>query len=165
MKNESVIKEVFMPSYTLTINNVQHTVAAEADTPLLWVLRDNLDLTGTKYGCGIGSCGACTVQFNGNAVRACMLNIAAAAEGEIITIEGISESTDHPLQQAWKELDVPQCGYCQSGQIMSALSLLSKNTRPSDEEINTAMQGNICRCGTYNRVRDAIQLAGSKMEE
>lgn len=151
-----------MPSYTLIVNNTELTVKADPDTPLLWVLRDNLNLTGTKYGCGTGICGACTVHLNGNAARSCTLTIAAVAGGEITTIEGISEKNDHPLQQAWMELDVPQCGYCQSGQIMSAAFLLSKNKNPTEAEINAALAGNICRCGSYTRVRRAIQRATSK---
>ena len=154
-----------MPSYELTINSQKVTVNTEPDTPLLWVLRDYLDLTGTKYGCGIGVCGACTVHYNGNAVRACSMPVVSAKEGKIVTIEGIAEKNGKALQQAWSELDVPQCGYCQSGQIMSAAALLSVTPRPSEAEINNAMSGNICRCGTYTRIRKAIQLAGKKMNE
>ncbi len=151
-----------MPSYTLTINNKKITIEAEPDTPLLWVLRDDLGLTGTKYGCGTGICGACTVHYNGDAIRACSMPIASADGGTLVTIEGISEKNGNVIQQAWKELDVPQCGYCQSGQIMSASMLLSKTPRPTEEEINSAMSGNICRCGTYTRIRKAIQLAANK---
>ena len=154
-----------MPSYELTINSKKVTVDSEPDTPLLWVLRDYLDLTGTKFGCGIGICGACTVHYNGNAIRACSMPIASAQEGVIVTIEGITEKNVNALQQAWSELDVPQCGYCQSGQIMSAAALLSETPKPSEAEINNAMSGNICRCGTYTRIRKAIQLAGKKMNE
>lgn len=154
-----------MPSYTLNINNDKKVISADPDTPLLWVLRDILDLTGTKFGCGIGTCGACVVHYKGNPVRSCTLPIAAALEGNITTIEGISEKNDHPLQEAWMELDVPQCGYCQSGQIMSAFALLSKNTNPTEEDINRAMAGNICRCGTYVRISKAIQLAAIKLEK
>lgn len=154
-----------MPSYTLTINNVKKTVSVDSDTPLLWVLRDSLSLTGTKYGCGIGMCGTCTILHDGKAVRSCTLTIAAAVEGNIITIEGISKKNDHPLQQAWKELDVPQCGYCQSGLIMTAVALLDENPEPSNTEIDAAFIGNICRCGTYSRVRKAIQLSASKSVE
>lgn len=154
-----------MPSYTITVNSVRKTVSVDADTPLLWVLRDELGLTGTKYGCGQGLCGACTVQYKGNAIRSCTLPIAAALEENITTIEGLSADQNHPVQQAWMELDVPQCGYCQSGQILSAVALLSKNPDPTEDDINTAMAGNICRCGTYPRIRKAIQLAASKLEE
>ncbi|UII81234.1 (2Fe-2S)-binding protein [Flagellimonas sp. CMM7] len=154
-----------MPSYTITVNNAEKTVSVDADTPLLWVLRDELGLTGAKYGCGKGLCGACTVQYKGNAIRSCTLPIAAALEENITTIEGLSADLNHPVQQAWMELDVPQCGYCQSGQIISAAALLSKNPAPTEDEINAAMAGNICRCGTYPRIRKAIQLAASKLEE
>lgn len=154
-----------MPSYTLTVNNVRKTISVDADTPLLWVLRDELGLTGTKYGCGQGLCGACTVQYKGNAIRSCTLTVASALEGNITTIEGLSIDQNHPVQQAWVELDVPQCGYCQSGQIISAATLLSKKPNPTAEEINAAMAGNICRCGTYPRIRIAIQLASSKLDE
>lgn len=151
-----------MPSYSITINNKQVTVTADADTPLLWVLRDELELKGTKFGCGIAQCGACTVHFNGNAVRSCSLPVAAAAKGKITTIEGLSADASHPVQQAWMELDVPQCGYCQAGQIMSATALLAKKSNPTDDEIHTAMSGNICRCGTYQRIKEAIKLAAQK---
>lgn len=154
-----------MPSYTITVNNLEKTVSVDADTPLLWVLRDKLGLTGAKYGCGKGLCGACTVQYKGNAIKSCTLPIAAVLEENIITIEGLSADQNHPVQQAWMELDVPQCGYCQSGQILSAVALLSKNPDPTEDDINTAMAGNICRCGTYPRIRKAIQLAASKLEE
>jgi isoquinoline 1-oxidoreductase subunit alpha len=159
------LKNRSMPSYTLTINNVKKIISADSDTPLLWVLRDNLGLTGTKFGCGKGICGSCTVHYNGNSVRSCSLTIADAQEGNIITIEGLSEKKDHSLQQAWKELDVSQCGYCQSGQIMAAAALLSKNTKPSDTDIDTAMAGLICRCGTYGRIRKAIKQAAIQLDE
>jgi isoquinoline 1-oxidoreductase alpha subunit len=136
----------------------------EADTPLLWVLRDNLGLVGTKFGCGIAQCGACTVHLNGSAVRSCTLPVSAVGSNKITTIEGLSAEGDHPVQLAWKEVDVPQCGYCQAGQIMSASALLSKNPKPTVEQIDTAMNGNICRCGTYHRVREAIVLASTKMK-
>lgn len=148
-----------MTSYTLKINNTDYSVEADPQTPLLWVIRDHIGLTGTKFGCGIAQCGACTVHLNGTPVRSCSLPVSAAAEREITTIEGISEKNDHPVQQAWVKEQVPQCGYCQSGQIMSAVALLNRNNKPSDKDIDMAMQGNICRCGTYPRVRKAIHTA------
>ena len=153
-----------MAQYTLQINGRSYEADVEADTPLLWVLRDNLGLVGTKFGCGIAQCGACTVHLNGNAVRSCTLPVSAVGANKITTIEGLSAEGDHPVQLAWKEVDVPQCGYCQSGQIMSASALLSKNPNPTTEQIDTAMNGNICRCGTYHRVREAIVLASTKMK-
>ncbi|PWL39573.1 (2Fe-2S)-binding protein [Flagellimonas aquimarina] len=154
-----------MPSYTIRVNNAEKTVSVDADTPLLWVLRDELGLTGTKYACGKGLCGSCTVQYKGNAIRSCTLPISSALEANITTIEGLSPDQNHPVQQAWMELDVPQCGYCQSGQLISAATLLSKNNNPTEDEINAAMSGNICRCGTYTRIRKAIQLASSKLDK
>lgn len=151
-----------MATYSLTINNQKVNVEADPDTPLLWVLRDDLDMKGTKFGCGKALCGACTVHFNGNAVRSCSLPVSAASKGKITTIEGLTSDGSHPLQQAWMELDVPQCGYCQVGQIMSAAALLAKKKNPSDDDINTAMAGNLCRCGTYVRIREAIKLAATK---
>lgn len=151
-----------MPTYSLNINNRTVSVDAAADTPLLWVLRDELDLKGTKFGCGKSQCGACTVLMNGNAVRSCSLPVTAAAKAKITTIEGLSADGQHPLQQAWIELDVPQCGYCQAGQIMSAAALLARKPNPSDADIDGAMSGNICRCGTYNRIRQAIKRAAEK---
>ena len=148
----------YMAEYTLTINNKTQTIEADNDTPLLWVLRDQLNMVGTKYGCGIGQCGACTVHLDGVAVRSCSLPISSIT-GAITTIEGLSEKGDHPVQQAWKEHDVPQCGYCQAGQMMTASALLKKNPSPSDEEIQTAMNGNICRCGTYLRINKAVKTA------
>ncbi len=153
-----------MPSYTLTINNDKKVISANPDTPLLWVLRDILDLTGTKFSCGIGLCGACTVHYKGKPVKSCTLTIAASLDGNITTIEGLSTDGIEPIQQAWKALDVSQCGYCQSGQIMAAAALLNKNPKPTESDINTAMAGIICRCGTYTRIRKAIQLAASKLE-
>ena len=153
-----------MAQYTLQINGRSYEADVDADTPLLWVLRDNLGLVGTKFGCGIAQCGACTVHLNGNAVRSCTLPVSAVGTNKITTIEGLSAEGDHPVQLAWKEVDVPQCGYCQSGQIMSASALLSKNPNPTTEQIDTAMNGNICRCGTYHRVREAIVLASTKMK-
>jgi isoquinoline 1-oxidoreductase alpha subunit len=147
-----------MPHYTLKVNGQSHVVDVPADTPLLWVLRDNLDLPGTKYGCGLGLCGACTVHFDGAAVRSCQLPVASAT-GEITTIEGLTPDGSHPLQKAWCDHDVAQCGYCQAGQLMSAAALLKNNPAPSDEDIDGAMAGNICRCGTYLRIRAAIKDA------
>lgn len=148
-----------MKGTTLTINGRSTQVDAEPDTPLLWVLRDVLDLTGTKYGCGIGACGACTVHLDGAAVRSCQTTLAMAAGKEVVTIEGLSRDGSHPVQKAWIAHQVPQCGYCQSGQIMSAAALLAANAHPSDAEIESAMSGNICRCGTYNRIKGAIKDA------
>jgi len=147
-----------MPNYTLKVNGQSHAVDVPADTPLLWVLRDNLDLPGTKYGCGLGLCGACTVHFDGAAVRSCQVPVASAT-GEITTIEGLTSDGSHPLQKAWCDHDVAQCGYCQAGQLMSAAALLKNNPAPSDEDIDGAMAGNICRCGTYLRIRAAIKDA------
>ena len=152
-----------MPNFTLTINGESREVRdVPADMPLLWVLRDVLAMRGTKFGCGRGLCGACTVHLNGNAVRSCSLPVAAAANQPITTIEGLSEAGDHPVQEAWRELIVPQCGYCQPGQIMNAAALLHNNPNPTDDEIRQNMAGNICRCGTYNRIHDAIKLAAEK---
>ena len=148
-----------MPTYTLTINNEEHQVDVAEDTPLLWVLRDHLNMPGTKFGCGIAQCGACTVHLNGSAIRSCSLPVAAVGEAEVTTIEGLSEDGDHPVQQAWLEHDVAQCGYCQAGQIMSAAALLNSNPNPTDEEIKAGMDGNLCRCGTYLRIRKAIKTA------
>ena len=148
-----------MAEFNITINGKKQTLDVDPSTPLLWVLRDHLNLVGTKYGCGIAQCGACTVHFNGSAVRSCQLPISSAADNEITTIEGLSENGDHPVQQAWLEHDVPQCGYCQAGQIMSASALLKSNPSPSDSEIENAMNGNICRCGTYTRIKAAIKSA------
>jgi isoquinoline 1-oxidoreductase alpha subunit len=144
--------------YDLTVNGRTTTVDVPAEMPLLWVLRDVLNLTGSKFGCGIGQCGACTVQVGGTAVRSCQLAVSRVS-GPVLTIEGLSADGSHPLQAAWREIDVPQCGYCQSGQIMSAAALLARNPKPSDADIDTAMAGNICRCGTYPRIRKAIHRA------
>ncbi|MCL4168405.1 UNVERIFIED_CONTAM: hypothetical protein GTU68_053736 [Idotea baltica] len=152
-----------MAKYTLNINQQQFTVDADPQTPLLWVIRDEVGLTGTKYGCGIAQCGACTVHLNGNPVRSCSLPVSATSGQKITTIEGISEDQSHPVQKAWIEAQVPQCGYCQSGQVMSAVALLDKNPKPSDDDIDTAMSGNICRCGTYTRIRKAIHNASNEI--
>ena len=148
-----------MPTYNLKINGVTHSVEADADTPLLWVLRDQLDLVGTKYGCGIGQCGSCTVHVNGAPLRSCMQQVSQLQGMDIVTIEGLSEEGDHPVQKAWLEHDVAQCGYCQTGQIMTAAALLKNNPNPTDEDIDAAMEGNICRCGTYVRIKEAIKTA------
>jgi isoquinoline 1-oxidoreductase alpha subunit len=150
-----------MASITLIINNKNYTVEADSKMPLLWAIRDIIGLTGTKYGCGIAQCGACTVLLDGNPVRSCSLPIAAMANKKIVTIEGLSENNSHPVQQAWVQEQVPQCGYCQSGQIMAAAALLKRNVNPSDKDIDTAMQGHICRCGTYPRIRKAIKVAAT----
>jgi isoquinoline 1-oxidoreductase alpha subunit len=145
--------------YKLTINGHTHTVDVPADMPLLWVLRDELNLKGTKFGCGAGICGACTVHLDGQPKRACQTLMPAASKAKITTIEGLSIDGSHPAQLAWQDLDVPQCGYCQAGQIMSAAALLNANPKPSDKDIDTAMDGNLCRCGTYSRIRQAIHKA------
>jgi len=150
-----------MANFTLNINGTKQEVNVDPNTPMLWVLRDHLKLVGTKYGCGIAQCGACTIHLDGNAVRSCQLTVSAVADKKIITIEGLSEKGDHPVQKAWLEVDVPQCGYCQAGQIMTASALLDKNPNPSDTEIESAMNGNICRCGTYTRIKKAVKLAAS----
>ena len=152
-----------MAVYNLTINGKKQQVDVDPDTPMLWVLRDHINLVGTKFGCGIGQCGACTVHLDGNAVRSCGLTVDKVKDQKITTIEGLSANGDHPLQEAWIAHDVPQCGYCQAGQIMNAASLLSNNANPSDEEIAGAMNGNICRCGTYTRIKAAIKTAAAKM--
>ena len=145
----------------LNINGTAHDIEVDPDTPLLWVIREQIGLTGTKYGCGIAQCGACTVHLDGVAVRSCSMPVSAVtAEQKIVTIEGLSADGSHPVQKAWAELDVPQCGYCQTGQIMAAVALLQSNPDPSDEDIATEMT-NICRCGTYNRIRAAIKLAAA----
>jgi len=151
-----------MAIYSLNINNQSYKVDVDSDTPLLWVLRDELELKGSKFGCGKAQCGACTVHLNGNATRSCTLPVAAAAKGKITTIEGLSKDGSHPVQQAWMEIDVPQCGYCQVGQIMSAAALLAKKPNPTDADIDAAMAGNLCRCGTYTRIRKAIKAAANK---
>ncbi|SFR51692.1 isoquinoline 1-oxidoreductase, alpha subunit [Robiginitalea myxolifaciens] len=148
-----------MANYTLRINGEKHEVDVDPATPMLWVLRDSLNMVGTKFGCGIAQCGACTIHLGENATRSCQLPVSAVGDQEITTIEGLSEHGDHPVQQAWLEVDVPQCGYCQAGQIMSASALLKKNPNPTDADIDQAMNGNICRCGTYVRIKQAIKTA------
>jgi aerobic-type carbon monoxide dehydrogenase small subunit (CoxS/CutS family) len=150
-----------MAKYTLNVNGKKQEVDVDPSTPMLWVLRDHIKLVGTKYGCGIAQCGACTVHLDDTAVRSCQLPVSAVGEQNITTIEGLSENGDHPVQKAWLEVDVPQCGYCQAGQIMTASALLKKNPSPSDSEIETAMNGNICRCGTYTRIKKAIKIAST----
>jgi isoquinoline 1-oxidoreductase alpha subunit len=147
--------------YTLNVNGKTSTVDVPADMPLLWVLRDVMNLKGTKFGCGIGQCGACTVHVSGAATRSCQTTVAAAAGKPIVSVEGLSADGTHPLQRAWMDVDVPQCGYCQAGQIMSAAALLARTPRPTEAQINTAMTGNLCRCGTYLRIRTAIQRAAT----
>lgn len=144
---------------TITVNGQKHDIDADPNMPLLWAIRDIIGLTGTKYGCGAAQCGACTVHLNGEAVRSCVTKVSRAIGQEIVTIEGLSQDNNHPLQLAWDELSVPQCGYCQSGQIMSAAVLLRENPNPTDQDIDDAMSGNICRCGTYQRIRAAIHKA------
>ncbi|WP_341215972.1 (2Fe-2S)-binding protein [uncultured Wocania sp.] len=151
-----------MPTFNLKINNKTHTVEADMDTPLLWVLRDKINLVGTKFGCGIGQCGACTVHADGSATRSCLLQVSQAEGMNITTIEGLSEKGDHPVQEAWKEIDVPQCGYCQAGQIMTASAFLKNNPSPSESEIRNAMHGNICRCASYNSIEEAVKVASKK---
>lgn len=148
-----------MSKYSLSINGHSHGVDVAPETPLLWVLRDTLALSGTKFGCGAGHCGACTVHLNGVPTRACMTPVSTVGRKQVTTIEGLDPRGEHPLQRAWKELDVPQCGYCQAGQIMTAAALLKENPRPTDEEIDGAMAGNLCRCGTYLRIRKGIHRA------
>jgi len=148
-----------MKKITFSVNGVKRSFTGAAELPLLWYLRDELQLTGTKLGCGQGVCGSCTVQIDGVATRSCITQMKSVAGKKIVTIEGLSARGDHPLQKAWKELSVPQCGYCQSGQLMQAAALLKEKPKPSDQEIETAMKGNICRCGTYQRIRQGIKLA------
>ena len=146
---------------TLTVNGTSRQLDVPADMPLLWALRESLELTGTKYGCGMALCGACTVHVDGTPARACVTPVSAVAGKQVTTIEGLSAKSDHPVQRAWMELDVPQCGYCQSGQLMSAAALLAQNKTPTDQDIDAAMAGNICRCGTYQRIRAAIHRAAA----
>jgi isoquinoline 1-oxidoreductase subunit alpha len=148
-----------MPSITITVNGQQQTIDVHPDMPVLWVLRDVLGLTGAKYGCGIGACGACTCHLDGEAIRTCITPVSAVTGKKVTTIEGLSTDLSHPVQKAWLAEDVPQCGYCQAGQIMSAAALLSKKVSPTDADIDEAMEGNVCRCGTYQRIRQAIKRA------
>lgn len=150
-----------MAVFNLKINKKEVQVDVDPSTPMLWVLRDHLNLVGTKYGCGIAQCGACTINLDGVAVRSCITFVDSVGDKEITTIEGLSENGDHPLQKAWLEHDVPQCGYCQAGQIMNAAGLLNSNPHPSDEDIELAMNGNLCRCGTYTRIKAAIKTAAN----
>lgn len=150
-----------MAVFNLKVNKKTYQVDVDPDTPMLWVLRDHLQLTGTKFGCGVAQCGACTIHLNGEAVRSCITFVSEVGDKEITTIEGLSENGDHPVQKAWLEEDVAQCGYCQPGQIMTATALLNKNPHPSDQEIEEAMTGNICRCGTYTRIKKAIKTAAN----
>ena len=150
-------------AYKLTVNGRSTTVDAPSDMPLLWVLRDVLNLSGTKYGCGIGQCGACTVHLGGQAVRACLTPVSAVGDKPVVTLEGLSADGTHPVQVAWEGIDVPQCGYCQAGQMMTAAALLAKNPKPTDKDIDTAMNGNLCRCGTYLRIRQAVHKASDLM--
>ena len=152
-----------MAQFNLKINGKAQEVNVDPTTPLLWVLRDHLKLVGTKYGCGISQCGSCTIHLAGVAVRSCQIPVSGVGQQEVITIEGLSENGDHPVQKAWLEMDVPQCGYCQAGQIMTAAALLKTNPNPSDEVIEATMNGNICRCGTYTRIKKAIKLAAKEV--
>jgi aerobic-type carbon monoxide dehydrogenase small subunit (CoxS/CutS family) len=152
-----------MAVFNLKINKKEYRVDVDPSTPLLWVLRDHLKLMGTKFGCGIAQCGACTIHLNGEAVRSCNTSVSEVGTQEIITIEGLSENGEHPVQKAWLEHDVAQCGYCQPGQIMTAAALLQKNPNPTDEQIETAMEGNICRCGTYTRIKKAIKTVSQSV--
>ncbi len=151
-----------MAAITLKINKENYEVDVDPQTPLLWVIRDHVGLVGTKFGCGIAQCGACTVHLNGTAVRSCSLPVSSVGSSEITTIEGLAEKANHPLQEAWREHDVPQCGYCQAGQIMTAASLLAQNPNPTDQEIENTMNGNLCRCATYNKIKDAVKSAAQK---
>ncbi len=153
-----------MATFNLQINGKNQQVDVAPDTPMLWVLRDHIKLVGTKYGCGVSMCGACTIHLDGEAVRSCQTTVSAAEGKSITTIEGLSEKGDHPVQKAWLEMDVAQCGYCQAGQIMSAAALLERNPNPSDQEIETAMNGNICRCGTYTRIKQAVKTAAANSQ-
>lgn len=150
-----------MATFNLNINGDKQTVEVDPKTPVLWVLRDHLNLVGTKFGCGVAQCGACTIHVDGNATRSCILPVSQIENKEVVTIEGLSKDGDHPVQKAWLEHDVAQCGYCQTGQIMNAVAFLKKSPTPSDDEIESAMQGNICRCGTYLRIKAAVKTAAA----
>lgn len=152
-----------MANYNLKINGKVYNITADDDTPLLWILRDEINLVGTKFGCGIGQCGACTVHVNGVATRSCLLPASRLEGSDITTIEGLESDKLHPVQEAWKEMDVPQCGYCQAGQIMTATSFLKQNPEPTRDDIRQAMHGNLCRCASYNRIEKAVALAAEKM--
>ncbi|GAB3500121.1 (2Fe-2S)-binding protein [Spirosoma knui] len=150
-----------MALFKLQVNGKSYQADVEPDTPLLWVLRDHFGLVGTKYGCGIAQCGACTVHLNGEATRSCVLPVSAVGTGKVTTIEGLSKNGDHPVQLAWDKVDVPQCGYCQAGQIMTAAALLKRTPKPTTEQIDATMTGNLCRCGTYHRIREAVKVAAA----
>lgn len=152
-----------MATFNLTVNGQKHQVDVDPSTPMLWVLRDHLKLVGTKYGCGVAACGACTIHLGDMAMRSCQLPVSQVGNMPVTTIEGLSENGDHPVQKAWLEIDVPQCGYCQAGQIMNASALLKANSNPGDEDIEAAMNGNICRCGTYTRIKKAIKTAAAEI--
>lgn len=160
---EHILYQESMASYQLTVNGNEVAVDVASDTPLLWVLRDHLNLVGTKFGCGIAQCGACTVHADGDPIRSCSTTLSQIEGKEITTIEGLSEEGAHPVQEAWREVDVPQCGYCQAGQIMTASAFLANNPKPTEEEIRNAMHGNICRCASYTRIRKAVAIAAEKM--
>lgn len=156
-------KFTIMSEFKLKVNGKRVTVDVDPSTPILWVLRDNLDLVGAKYSCGIGQCGTCTIHINGEAAKSCLIRVSDIKDSEITTIEGLSEDLTHPVQEAWRSVDVPQCGYCQAGQIMTATAFLQQNPSPNNEEIREAMHGNICRCASYNRIEKAVALAAKKM--
>lgn len=157
-----MLKNVVMGNFLINVNGESRQIEVEDDTPLLWVLRDTLGLVGTKYGCGINQCGACTVHLDGKPTKSCTIPISAIDTEKIVTIEGLSQDGDHPVQLAWDEVDVPQCGYCQAGQIMTAVALLRDKSNPNDADIESSMSGNLCRCGTYNRIKKAILVAAEK---